>query len=261
MVLPILGMLPAIFSAVSSASELFGRGQKVVKTVTGQPSKASSPEELVAEIQQLPEDQQAKWAEAMQLEISRYEAETERLEVEIGRIDSNITSKLSTETADKIAYLRQTTRPWSVKMAIYFILLPAFLAIIDVVQGLIAYWIVQPLGGLFNSAGMAEFKGFEAFKSVFGVSAFDVATGQSPLGVTAFGSMYTETVGWLTGIVVAYMGLREVGKAMGTSGDTSQRATATAPTSRVGQVLGAAGAMTDQISNIVGKVREAARKF
>jgi len=259
MALPLLGLLPMIFSAVSSVSEIFHKGRETVAAITGKPSEASTPDELQAEVQNLSDDQQAKWAEAMQQELARYEAETERIEIEGGRIDPATLASYSQANADRIGYLRQTTRPWAVRMAMYFILLPVFLALVDVAQGLFAYWFVRPIGGLFNVAGMKTFDGFQSFEMVFGVSPGDVVTGAEPLNNTVAGLVYTNSVGWLTGIVVAYMGLREVGKVMGTSGDTAPRRAA--PVSRAGQVLSAAGAVTDQISQIVDKVREAARKF
>lgn len=256
MILPVLAMLPTIFSAISGASELFESGRKAVAAITGNASEASTPEELEAEIKSLPEAQQGQWLQKMEGELERYKAETNRIDIEGGRIDSNITSKLSGDAADRIAVLRQSTRPWAVRMSMHFILLPVYLAIIDVGQGLLVEWIVQPIGVILRIEGMPRFQGFSAFKSVFGVSA-GAAVADGKLSSTVIGLIYTSSVGWLSGIVVAYMGLREIGKARGTSGDDPEHQ----PQSQAGQLLSQAGGVADQITKVVNKVREVARKF
>ena len=241
---------------------MFDKGRKVVETVTGKPSEASTPEDLEEEVKNLPQDQQAVWAQQMQHELALYQAETDRIELEGGRVDHHVTSKITSGAADKIAVLRQSTRPWAVRMAMYFILLPVFLALVDVAQGLLAHWIVHPIGAIFDSAGMQEFAGFEAFKTVFGVGATDAVTKEEGLSSTVVGLIYTESVVWLTGIVVAYMGLREYGKSRRTSGDEGALPIAAAtPITTIGRTLVQAGGVADQISKVVDRVREAAKKF
>ena len=139
--LPLLAALPSIFSAVSKVSELFSSGKEAVKKVTGNDSIASTSAELQEEIQSLPEAQQAQWAQIMQQKVDLYQAENQRLDIEIGRIDSNITSKLTPDAAEKIAYLRQATRPWTVKMMVHYILFPFYLIIIDLTQDIIKNWL------------------------------------------------------------------------------------------------------------------------
>ena len=48
--IPLLAMLPSIFSTVAKVTDLFNAGKKVVETVTGEPSKASNPTELQQEV-------------------------------------------------------------------------------------------------------------------------------------------------------------------------------------------------------------------
>ena len=74
MILPVLAMLPTIFSAISGASELFESGRKAVAAITGNASEASTPEELEAEIKSLPEAQQGQWLQKMEGELERYKA-------------------------------------------------------------------------------------------------------------------------------------------------------------------------------------------
>ena len=101
--LPLLAAIPSIISAVSKVSDLFSSGKEAVKKVTGSDSIASTSTELQDEIQSLPKEQQAQWAQIMQQKVELYQAENQRLDIEIGRIDSNITSKLTPEAASKIA--------------------------------------------------------------------------------------------------------------------------------------------------------------
>jgi predicted GNAT family acetyltransferase len=256
MVLPLLALIPGIFSAIGAASEVFESGRRTVEAVTGRPSQASTPDELEDEVRALPETEQLRWVRAMDLEIRRHEAGTERLLAEGGRIDADITGKLDGDTAGRIAILRQTTRPWAVRMAMYFILLPVGLALIDVAQGLAVVWVVQPVGLLFGNEAMSGFRGFPAFEAVFGVAPGAVAGDGARLSGTVVGLIYTEAVGWLTGIVVAYMGLREIGKARGTSGDPLDANIA--PT-YIGTTLRQAGVAADLVTRVVARLREAAR--
>lgn len=245
--------IPAIISAVTKFSELFRKGKETKEAVTGAPSYASTPEELQEEIHALPEGQKNRWAEIMAKEVDLYTAQNERLAIEQGLIDTNITSKLTPEAASKIAYLRQTTRPWAVKAMVHFILLPFYLVGIDIVQNIIKNWLFF---------WTEKVKPFDAFAYVFGPMNFaamdkDVIDKLGALfgahgPVTQAGHMYVQAVPWVVGIIVSYMGLREIGKAKGTSGDIPN------PVVESNGVGKGTGLMTEAIKNgvdLVSRVR------
>jgi len=222
--LPLLAALPSIFSAVSKVSELFSSGKEAVRKVTGNDSIASTSEELQQEIQSLPEAQQAQWAQIMQQKVDLYQAENQRLDIEIGRIDSNITSKLTPDAAEKIAYLRQATRPWTVKMMVHYILFPFYLIIIDLTQDIIKNWLffwtdaikpVKTFDYMFGALNPSSLKGVDPGVLDKMLAAF---TGKDT-HLTLAGDLYVDSIPWVVGIIVSYMGLREIGKARGTSGD------------------------------------------
>jgi hypothetical protein len=222
--LPLLAALPSIFSAVSMVSDIFSSGKEAVKKVTGNDSIASTTAELQEEIQSLPEAQQAQWAQIMQQKVDLYQAENQRLDIEIGRIDSNITSKLSPDAADKIAYLRQATRPWTVKMMVHYILFPFYLIIIDLAQDIIKNWLlfwtdaikpVKTFDYMFGALNPNSLKGMDPVALEKILTAF---TGKDTQ-LTLAGDLYVDSIPWVVGIIVSYMGLREIGKARGTSGD------------------------------------------
>ena len=139
--LQLISAIPTIITAVSKVSELFKKGRDTVKAVTGDPSQASTPEELQTEVQQLSPEQQNRWAEVMAKEVDKYTAQNERLAVEIGLVDANITSRVSEDAASKIAIMRMTTRPWSVRCMVLYVLFPFFLVIIDMLQHLMIAWL------------------------------------------------------------------------------------------------------------------------
>jgi hypothetical protein len=222
--LPLIAALPSIFSAVSKVSDLFSSGKEAVKKVTGNDSIASTPVELQEEIQSLPEAQQAQWAQIMQQKVELYQAENQRLDIEIGRIDSNITSKLTPDAAGKIAYLRQATRPWTVRMMVHYILFPFYLIIIDLAQDLIKNWLlfwtdaikpVKTFDYMFGALNPGSLEGMDPGALDKILSAFAGHDNQ----LTLAGDLYVDSIPWVVGIIVSYMGLREIGKARGTSGD------------------------------------------
>lgn len=214
---PILAAIPTIMSAISGVTDLFNAGKKAKEKVTGAPSVASTPEELDQEINSLPPDTKAQWAEIMKQKVDLYQAENQRLALEIGTIDTNITSKVDTNTASKISEMRMTTRPWAVRMMIHFILFPFYLVIIDVAQELVKVWLISPFGWK-----ITVFKSFEYVFGVYDPTTFEKIAEllKSPQSHTLMGSMYQASVPWAASIVLGYMGLREIGKAKGTSGDT-----------------------------------------
>jgi hypothetical protein len=224
--LPLLAALPAIFSAVTKFSDLFNSGKKAVEKVKGSASIASSPAELQTEVQSLTPEQQAQWAKTMQQQVDLYAAQTQRLVADIGLVDSNITSKVSPEAASKIAVLRQTTRPWAVRMMVHYIFFPFYLIIIDLVQELINVWVLK---GVFRGPGINPVKTFDyVFGPLNPVNLANINAGvldqilnvfKQNGTVTLIGKMYMDAVPWVTGIIVSYMGLREWGKIKGKSGD------------------------------------------
>lgn len=241
--LQLIAAIPTIITAVSKVSELFKKGRDTVQEVTGEPSQASTPEELQTEVQQLAPEQQNRWAEVMAKEVDKYTAENERLATEIGLIDANITAKISKEAASKIAIMRMTTRPWSVRCMVLYVLFPFFLVIIDMIQHLILAWLpfldrwIDP---------------FNSFEYVFGVMKWpdNIDAGtldrlaslfSSQGGPATFaGELYMQSIPWVVSIILGYMGLREVGKWRGTA-DKAPESTLTggkaSPVSVVAQTL------------------------
>ena len=216
--LPLLAAIPSIISAVSKVSDLFSSGKEAVKKVTGSDSIASTSTELQDEIQSLPKEQQAQWAQIMQQKVELYQAENQRLDIEIGRIDSNITSKLTPEAASKIAYLRQATRPWAVKMMVHYIFFPFYLIIIDLAQDIIKNWLlfwtdaikpVKTFDYMFGVLNPNNLKGMDAGALEKILAAFTGKDAQLPLA----GDLYVDSIPWVVGIIMSYMGLREIGKA------------------------------------------------
>ncbi|HXH71968.1 MAG TPA: hypothetical protein VNI58_04050 [Mariprofundaceae bacterium] len=255
-------MLPTIFSAVSKVSDLFATGKETVKKVTGNDSVASTPEELQQEVQGLPPEQQAQWAQIMRQKVELYQAENQRLDIEIGKIDSNITGKLSEDAASKIAYMRMTTRPWTVKMMVYYILFPFALVSVDLIQELLKNWLffwtdklqpVKTFDYVFGSLNPAMFKGAEpgAFEKL--VQAFAGSHAQ----MTLAGNLYVDSIPWVVGIIVSYMGLREIGKFSGKSSDypeTGGQAGAGQSTANViSSTLTAGADLISKVRGIFGK--------
>ncbi len=241
--LQLIAAIPTIITAVSKVSELFKTGRDAVRVVTGDPSQASTPEELQTEVQQLSPEQQNRWAEVMAKEVDKYAAENERLAVEIGLVDANITSKVSEDAASKIAIMRMTTRPWSVRCMVLYVLFPFFLVIIDLVQHLIIAWLpfldrwIDP---------------FNSFEYVFGVMKWPENINANTLDklaslfsgqggpATFAGELYMDSVPWVVSIILGYMGLREVGKWRGTADEAPAGALCggkPSPISVVGQTL------------------------
>ena len=254
----LLAMLPSIFTAISTVSDLFDSGKKVVEAVTGETSKASTVEELQTEVLQLDTDKQEQWAEMMRQKIDLYKAQNQRLEIEQGRIDSNITSKLTSEAASDIAVMRQTTRPWAVRMMVHYVFFPWYLIIIDLIQELLNRWILQ---GLFRTEKGIDV--FYTFTYVFGnrvkqggEAANSVAANIQALteSATMMGAMYMNSVGWAASIIITYMGLREYSKAKGTSDDVAHPLTL--PNSSNNIIETVTGALSNG-AELITKIRKA----
>ena len=210
--LPLLALLPTIFSTIAKVPDLFKSGKEIVQQITGSESKAETLEELSKEIENMPPEQQAQWAEAMQSKIKMYEAQTERLKNEQGEVGEALQAKVSQSAADKITILRQTTRPWAVRQMIHYLFMPFYLVIFDTFQLAIVHWFNIP-----------EERAFKSFDYVFGALSMDkinasvvdkvVGAFMEPQALTLASKMYIETTGWAAGIVLSYMALREVSKA------------------------------------------------
>ena len=216
--LQFISAIPTIFSAVSKFTTLFKKGQEVVTQVTGSPSISSTPDELQQEVQQLTPEQQNQWAAVMAKEVDMYSAQNDRLITEIGTIDENITSKLSESAASRIAIMRMTTRPWTVRWMVYYVLFPFMLVVVDLIQHLIVTWLP------FLQKWITPFNSFEY---VFGVMKWPETVDQSALEaianlftekagpMTFAGELYIESIPWVVSIILGYMTLREVGKWQG----------------------------------------------
>jgi len=251
----LLAAIPTIITAVSKVTDLFQKGKNLIEEVTGDPSRASTPEELQTEIQKLPESQQNQWAEVMSKEVDKYAAQNERLAMEIGLLDTNITEKLSEDAASEIAVLRMTTRPWAVRWMVYYVLFPFFLVVVDLAQHLLVTW----LPFLFSTITP-----FDTFEYVFGVMKFpdtmDAGTVEKVIRLfsdnggpaTFAGELYMESIPWVVSIILGYMGLREVGKFKG----YSDKSTLNALGGRKPAPMTVAGKTISEGVNLVSKVRK-----
>lgn len=252
--LQFLAAIPTIISAVSKVSNLFKKGQEVVEEVTGNPSQASTPEELQTEIENLPDETKNKWAEIMAKEVEKYAAQNERLAIEIGMVDQNITGKVSADAASEIALMRMTTRPWAVRWMVYYVLFPFFLVLVDLIQILIITWL--PFLGKWITP-------FNSFEYVFGVMKWpenlDVGKWEQIVALfsnnggpkTFAGQLYIDSIPWVVSIILGYMGLREVGKWKGTADkppETPLSSQKVSPTSIVSDTL-------TQGVNLVSQIR------
>ena len=160
----------------------------------------------------------------MAKQVDLYAKQNERLATEIGLVDQNITGKLTPEAANEIAYLRMTTRPWTVRWMVHYVLFPFYLVVIDLIQHLLLTW----LPFIHSWFGIEP---FNVFEYVFGVMKLpdnaDAGTIQKLIdlfkesgGATTFaGELYTDSIPWVVSIILGYMGLREIGKARDTQSE------------------------------------------
>jgi hypothetical protein len=195
----------------------------------------------------------------MQHELDMYKAQNERLAIEIGLIDSNITSKLTAKDAGKIAVMRQTTRPWAVRMMVHYVFFPFYLIIVDITQEIIKKWL------LFWTEKIEPVKTFDyVFGTINPASLSKVDPGVLDKVLSMFkdkphtlaGDMYIESIPWVVGIIVSYMGLREIGKTKGTSGDESTGSAAqsqTSPINIIGKAVGKGVDLVSRVKKIFGR--------
>ncbi len=237
----LLAAIPTIFNAVGKVTDLFKKGKETVEAVTGKTSVASTPEELRAEVESLPPEEQNRWVEVMSKQVDMYAKQNERLAIEIGLVDENITKKLGTEAANKIAKLRMTTRPWTVRWMVHYVLFPFYLVAIDVVQNVLVAWFpflktwgVEPFNvfayvfGVMNLPSGGDASAVEKIVSVFTKNG----------GPTTFaGQLYIESIPWVVAIILGYMGLREIGKAKGHKDAAAPLTEGASPVSVVSKAL------------------------
>lgn len=213
----LLAAIPTIISAVGKVSDLFKKGQNTVEEITGNKSVASTPEELQTEVINMTPDQQNRWAAIMSKQVDMYVAANERLAVDIGLIDQNITSKVDSDAASEIAKMRMTTRPWAVRCMVYYVLFPFFLVVIDIIQNLILAWLpflkrwVTPYNTFEHVFGWPQTLDAGVVEKL--VTLFKDTSGPA----TFAGKLYIDSIPWVVSIIVGYMTMREVGKWRGSA--------------------------------------------
>ncbi|SCA57490.1 hypothetical protein MTBPR1_60003 [Candidatus Terasakiella magnetica] len=190
MVAPIFAAIPAIFSVLKSGAELFNIGKKVVEEVKGEPSSATTPQELAEEVDQMSPEQSEKFIERMKTEIEAYEAITTRLTVQGGKMDAETLNAIPVEERGRIAVMRMTTRPWAVRWMVIAVVFPP-LAIVCINSGISVY-------NVLNAAWAQTPNAIELIKMGDIINA-----------------LYMEMVQWAALVIMAYMGVREIGKARG----------------------------------------------
>ncbi len=212
-----LAALPAIFSAISSATELFGVGKQVVEEIKGEPSGATSPNELRNEVENLTPEQQEAFTSRMQSEISFYNAITQRLEQQGGRINADTLNAIPERQRGAIAKMRMTTRPWAVRWMVIAVVFPPLATVAT-----------NLLLSIYNAldAAFAEHPNQIALIALDGV----------------LNDLYTNMIGWAAGVIMTYMGMREVGKAVGQKDSVS-----------VSDITGSVGGFVSSVKNIFGK--------
>jgi len=185
-----LAALPAIFAAMKGAVDLFDVGKQVVEDIKGESVNARSPDELREEVDKLSESERAQFMERMKSELAFYETITNRLAQQGGHLDAEILNAIPPQARAQVALMRMTTRPWAVRWMVVSVVLPP-LAIVGV-NSLIAV--------------------YNVLNAAFG-------TPSTSLGLIEMGdvlnSLYEQMVGWAAAVIMTYMGMREVGKAVG----------------------------------------------
>jgi len=183
-----LAALPAIISAMSAATDLFGIGKKVVTDITGHPAQAKTVEAFEKELEHLPPAQLQTFITRMEGELSAYEQVTGRLRQDQGTLTAQTLTSLSPSERSYVARLRMTTRPWAVRWMVIAVVFPP-LALVVINLGIAVLNIGIPLS-LFTGPALP------------------------PLQMSGlFNDLYITMVGWASGVIMTYMGMREIGKA------------------------------------------------
>jgi len=214
-------ILMGLAGAIGAATELFTAGKRVYAEVTGEPSAAGDADELIAEVAVRPPEQQAAFVAAMEAEIRRYRAETDRLEVEQARISAELLQALPPEAAAEVALLRMTTRPKIVLRMSHVILIPAYVLAVDAATML--------------------------FNNVMASAGATIELRLLALTLFASGSVYEQLYTWAAptaaSVVIAYMGLR--------SGEKLKEATGRPAGGAIGQAAAAAGSLLERIRGLL----------
>lgn len=183
-----LAALPALISAMGAATDLFSMGKKVVADITGKEPTAQTPAELGETLEQLPPAQVDQFVHRMEAELTAYSQTSKRLQQDQGRLNTETLSALTPIDRGYVARLRMTTRPWAVRwMVIAVVLPPLALVLINMAIALV---------NMGMSVGVED-------------RVLLIPLASTPL----FNDLYTTMVGWASGIIMTYMGMREIGKA------------------------------------------------
>jgi len=185
-----LAALPAVFAAIKSATDLFDVGKQVVEEIQGGNSTIQTPAELKTEVEALPPDQKARFVERMRSEIDAYEAITGRIGLQSGQVNSSTLEAIPVQKRGQIALLRMSTRPWAVRWMVIAVVFPP-LALVTANLSISFY----------NVANAVWFLSPAALPHIH--------SGQ------VMNELYLTMVGWASGIIMTYMGMREFGKAHG----------------------------------------------
>ncbi len=216
MVLPLLATLPAIFTAIAGAADLFDRGREVYQAVTGQPSAVGTPAELQGQVAALPQAQAEAWAAQMAQQVEAYRAETDRLKLEQGELTPEMLAALPPAVAGEVVRLRATTRPIVVLRMTHVMLVPVYVIVID-----------------------ASVTYFNAVARLFGTAVTLPLLAPVLFVDGVYRDLYEGVVPYATVIVVAYMLLRELGKESGKPGDGD-----------IGDLVGRIGGMFGSIGKL-----------
>jgi hypothetical protein len=137
MALPLLALAGGVFEAIDAVADLFDKGKEVYEAVTGQPSQASTPNELKAELAALPPEQAQAFLEKMRVEVEAHRAETDRLRVDEGEMTPEVLTAIGPEAAGRVALARMMTRPKIAMRAFHVLATPMYLMWIDAARLLV----------------------------------------------------------------------------------------------------------------------------
>ena len=185
-----LAALPAIFAAIKGATEVFDLGKKVAEEIKGVPIGAKTSEGLIEEVESLTPEQKTGFVERMRGELALYEAMSARLSQQGGQIDASTLEAIPAVQRGEIAHMRMTTRPWAVRWMVIAMVFP-------------------PLATV---AANLLISGYNVLNDAFSLSTQSIS--HINFG-DVLNELYLSMVGWAAGVIMTYMGMREVGKAVG----------------------------------------------
>ncbi|WP_419797388.1 MAG: hypothetical protein ACNI26_13865 [Terasakiella sp.] len=184
-----LAALPAIFAAMKGAADLFDVGKQVVEEIKGEAVEARSPDELREEVDKLSEPERAQFMERMKSELAFYETISNRLMMQGGQLDAEVLNAIPPRARAQVALIRMTTRPWAVRWMVIAVVFPP-LAIVGLNSLIAAYNVINAAFGTPSAM----------------VSLIEMGD--------VLNSLYEQMVGWAAAVIMTYMGMREVGKAV-----------------------------------------------